>query len=231
MEAMWNRVVFLLGITVYEDELKAHVAQMTLMSGWLRVNYPELTCEEVCLAYDLACQRQLKIEELFSILTAKHVGIVLNAYRQFTSNDMEINRVFVQQLLLNNEPVQPTAEEINQLMETELTQAIAHTKEGKFYYDTGNGLFDWLYNQQRISLTEDESDLYYEKAKKALPKLLKREQKLIMGQGGKLGQITQLLEQAKNQQYNDDHEMRLQGHAKRLYLNDLLKSLPDGQRP
>ncbi|WP_338871773.1 hypothetical protein WBJ53_26260 [Spirosoma sp. SC4-14] len=221
---MWNEVTILLGIKLDERDLDIHIAEVAACTAWLQANYGEkLTCEEVVAAYNLACQRILKIDELFSLLSPKHVGIVLAAYNNYLREDLEVNRVFAQQLLIESERKQ-TPEEITAFMENALELAKAEVREGKFYFDAGNGIFDWLYQNGRLTINDDQADYFYRKAKSALPKLLEREKSnTSIQEPGKRTQLERLIELAQIGEYGYDHHKRIEAYAKRLFLNDYLK--------
>ncbi|GAB3881432.1 hypothetical protein [Spirosoma agri] len=224
---MWDQITVLLGIKVEEKDLEAHIEEIAATTAWLQENYGEkLTCEEIVNAYNLACQRNLKLKELFGLISPKHVGDVLDAYRTYVREDLEINRVFAQQLLLDQEPRQ-TEEEITAFMESALEKARAEVAAGKFYFDAGNGLFDWLYQNGRITIDENQADHFYKKAKQQLPKLLEREKKDVTpGDTGKQSQLEKLIQHAEMGLIGADHHARIEAYAKRLFLNHYLTQQP-----
>ncbi|QHV96326.1 hypothetical protein GJR95_15435 [Spirosoma endbachense] len=231
LELMWNHVIFRLGVKVAPKDLNTHVFELSVLNDWILQHYgSRLTTEEVKVAYDLACTQKLAIEELFSILSPKHVGIVLESYLRYTKEDLEINRVFTQQLLIENEKEQ-TPEEINAFMESALKQAKEEVDAGKFYFDAGNGLFDWLLLNGRITIDEDQADHFYNKAKQQLPNLLDREKSNVTpGDTGKRSQLEKLIEQLEMGKFGNDHEARVQSYAKRLFLNHYLKTLSNEEK-
>lgn len=224
---MWNRVVFLLGITVYEEDMPAHIDNIKLLSLWVKDSFPEMTCEEVYVAYNLACRRMLKVDEVFSILSPKHVGQILAAYREYVNASEEMKTANKVMLL---EAEKENADQINEKMEGFLAEAIEQTRAGKNYYDGGNGLFDWLWRTGQLKLTEEEGGGFYDRASKVLPQLLEREKKDLMPhQTTAKAAIEVLLKQIEIQTYNQDNENRIMAHAKRLALLDYLrKQVTDG---
>ena len=224
LESMWNSIVFLLGIKVDLDEMDIHIETLSVLNNWILEQYGDkLTVEEVLLAYDMACTRKLAIDELFSILSPKHVGIVLSAYNHFVTEDLEINKVFKQQLL-HEEPKQ-TDEQITQFMKYALDLALDEVRKGKQYVDAGNGLFHWLWDTGRLIISQQDQEHYLQRAISDLPDLIRPEKRGLVKDPTKLEHLDKLLQYVIDSLQPRDYVARVQTHAKRLALNDYLRHL------
>jgi len=229
LESMWNEVIGLLGIKVGTEE-EEYLLQEDLrnLNEWMLREYSFLTCEEVRLAFNLACKGRLDIKpnDIFSILAPKHIGAVLSSYHRYTENDPEITGVFRSQQHVE-EPQMEQAE-IDAFMENVYANAFQQVANGHMVEDTGSGLYDWLYSKGRIQFTHQEREDIWKRAINELRWLLAHNPGgRFMPGSTRQRMLEDLASINSGEDLTDSACGRVIKHAKYLALNaHLIRNLP-----
>lgn len=169
---MWTQVVNLIRLELTDEETEMFADYLLDLNDWLRRQYGPrgLTCEEVSLAYNHLVMEELRkddgrVLEAYPRLDTRHIGEVLAAYRRLVDTNTEVRQVLSQEAYLPP-PTEPDPTDINAFMEQALSAAIAEVRRTGTFYDTGNGLYSWLYQQGRIKPSVAEALSAREEAEK-----------------------------------------------------------------
>jgi hypothetical protein len=181
----------------------------------------------------MAVKHQLpQLDKLFPVLAPRYIGDVLTAYMSKTQADPEVNRVFTQQLLAESNP-EPSASEIDSMMQSALNQAIGEVEMGGRYSDTGNGLYRWLYARGDIRPTEQEWNAYLEVAQRNVKHDLINQKSNIPrmgatpGEVSKRGAIEKKLSDLMQGYLTADYIKQVRSDAMRLCLHNYLLTLAE----
>ncbi|GAB3889742.1 hypothetical protein GCM10028803_00100 [Larkinella knui] len=213
-------IVALLGIKITDEDVAAHEDTVITVIGWIKRRYATWTLDEIRLAYELAVDRKLDVEP-FRAIDPNYFSDVMAAFGRFRANDDALQRVYRNQLLISDRP-EPTPEQINAFMESELQNAINQVWAGEEYPDLGNGLYDWLDKKGRIPFTPAQKWAYVEQAEPLVRAKIAAEVATAPDQWSQRNLKALLNASIQN---NTDLASRVRSYAKYLALNDYLKTL------
>lgn len=227
---MWNIVIGLLGIRYTAAQREIFAEDLRNCNDWVYREY-QLTVEEVALAYNLAITGKLEIDKVIPVIAPKYVAEVLTAYNQWVQGNAEIAGVYRQQQQLDEEPVTPTEEQIDKMMNQALNQAVGEVEMGGMYGDTGGGLYAWLYKKGYLVPNDDVWSDYLNKAQTIVKESLVNQKAAIphhtatFGDNMKRKSIEKQLADIINEVITPDYRQQVRNEAKRLCLHDYLLTL------
>ncbi len=246
MLAVWQQIIVLLKMEIYEEDATQFWAGITVLNLWVIRQYAPvgITCEEVELAYNMLIMEKLtrpvgedfKILEAYKALDPKHVGEVMAAYLRWVESNNEIRKVISKGML--DEPVaEQSQEEIDVFMEKALAAAVNVVRLGGRYAEVGNGLYQWLYGKGRIKLTDDQWNVYLESAIESVKQNLVAEKASIKMVGGAGKATFDAKDQSRRNMiekklsdimlgfYTPDYRTAVREEAQRMALNTFLLRL------
>ena len=151
ISALWSEVEGLLGVKVLPSEQDAHNDALLVLTEFVAQSYPNLHLVEIKAAYRLHAKGDLGVESY--TLNPLQFGKVMKAYFGWKQQKMaKIN---------NLEPVQIESETLQiesgqeSLIWSLIEKSFWVVESGKFYFDAGNILYDFLDSKGYIKFTTE----------------------------------------------------------------------------
>ncbi|WP_138994026.1 hypothetical protein [Larkinella sp. C7] len=164
LNALLNGIIALIGIKVSAEDKPEHLKTVLTVLKWIQSQYATWTIEEIKLAYELLVSRKLGIE-VYRAIDPNYFSDVMAAYLRFRQGNVELQRVYRDQLLLpESTPKEPDQDEAEKWMEFTLKRAVETVKHGGQYQDLGNALYDWLDSKGKIQMSKEQKIGFWNRA-------------------------------------------------------------------